>query len=1021
MNVLAYAPKFSTDEASEIANELFDLQVSHCQPLPSERDQNFLIADSGGNQFVLKVANSNEATEFLEGQNELLQHLAQANANCQTPKIISTRDGKLIEQVAHGEQSYLVRLITFLVGRPLAAVGFRSPELLFDLGRCVAEVDVASSQFDHSAFHRDFHWDLAKAPQVVAAGMNQVEKVLRDQVEEFIGKFETHTAPRLGGLPKSVIHNDANDGNVIVDFDSNDPAAKRVCGLVDFGDAVFSWTIGNLAIAVAYGMLEQVDPMAAAKSVVQGYYSVRPIDENEVACIFGLAVMRLCQSAVIAAEQVAIQPENEYLAVSQEPIRVTLPKLRHVTLEFAEHYFATECGLLSSKHAKRCHVNAWLANNQKRFAFPVNPKKTGQRPASEKTLVLNLGVDSLTLPSDLDSLDEPKITQHVFGLMKQNDADVVIGRYLEPRCLYQSDHFVGGDLACESRTIHLGIDIFAVDGTAAVAAMEGCVFSVGAINKPLDYGGLVILQHSAGNGESFFTLYGHLDPESTTGLKVGDSVSCGQKIAELGCPEVNGGWTPHVHFQIIHDLVGMEHGFPGVSLASQVAAWSTLSPDPNLMLGMDAACFPQSSLPIEQTKQQREIRIGGSVALSYDHPLKIVRGWKQYLFDHNARRILDAYNNVPHVGHGHPKVVQAIQRQAAVLNTNTRYLHDNINRLAEKISETTPDSLDVCYFVNSATEANELALRIARTCTGRRDLVVLEHAYHGHTSTLIDISPYKNAGPGGEGHPDWVHVAPIADIYRGAHKDPATAAESYAEDLAKVVAEIDGGLCGFICETCPSVGGQIVFPDGYLKRVYETVRAAGGLCIADEVQTGYGRLGNAMYGFELQEVVPDILILGKPIGNGHPLAAVVTRRALADEFNNGMEYFSTFGGNPVSCAAGLAVLDVLQEESLMQNARVVGDELLRGLRQLQAEFDIIGDVRGLGFFLGVELVRDRQSLEPAAAETSFIVDRMKERGVLLGTDGPLHNVIKIRPPMCFTSENGTELLQQLRGCFELLG
>jgi 4-aminobutyrate aminotransferase-like enzyme len=413
--------------------------------------------------------------------------------------------------------------------------------------------------------------------------------------------------------------------------------------------------------------------------------------------------------------------------------------------------------------------------------------------------------------------------------------------------------------------------------------------------------------------------------------------------------------------------------------------------------------------------------IGGNVSVGYRSPLHIVRGSMQYLVDASGRRYLDAYNNVPHVGHCHPRVVDAAERQMRVLNTNTRYLHEHLERYAERLIATLPEALSVCYFVNSGSEANELALRLARAHTRQRNLVVLDAAYHGNTTTLIEISPSKFNGPGGDGQPSWVHVVPLPDVYRNrtsalgqpiASDDGASYADAVALAIDRLRASA-GGLCGFIAESCPSVGGQIMLPPGYLAAVYGHVRAAGGLCIADEVQTAYGRIGSHFYAFEVQGVVPDIVVLGKPIGNGHPIGAVVTTREIAASFDNGMEFFSTFGGNTVSCAVGLAVLDVVEEEKLQARAAQVGAHLLDRLRPLVEQYSLVGDVRGSGLFIGVELVRDRETLDPAAMEASDVVNRLREEGILIGTDGPFHNVLKIRPPMPFTIEDADVLADAL--------
>ncbi|HXC70061.1 MAG TPA: aminotransferase class III-fold pyridoxal phosphate-dependent enzyme [Pyrinomonadaceae bacterium] len=400
--------------------------------------------------------------------------------------------------------------------------------------------------------------------------------------------------------------------------------------------------------------------------------------------------------------------------------------------------------------------------------------------------------------------------------------------------------------------------------------------------------------------------------------------------------------------------------------------------------------------------EARRRLLGRNLSVAYEKPLNIVRGEMQYLFDDEGRRYLDAYNNVAHVGHCHPKVVAAGQQQMALLNTNTRYLNDLIIRYAERLSATLPDPLSVCYFVNSGSEANELALRLARAHTKARDMIVLEHAYHGNTTTLIDISPYKHDGPGGDGPPAWVHKAPLP-----ASKDDA-------QIVADLATQLKHRLCGFIAESMPSVAGQIVLPDGYLENVYNAVRAAGGVCIADEVQTGLGRIGTDFWAFEKYGVVPDIVVLGKPIGNGHPIGAVITTPEIAESFDNGMEFFSTFGGNNVSCAIGLAVLEVVEEEKLQSHALQVGERLISGLRDLQQRYDIISDVRGSGLFLGVEL---RNGNAPATVEANEIVNRMREQGILFGTDGPFNNVLKIRPPMPFSHADADLLISTLTETF----
>jgi 4-aminobutyrate aminotransferase-like enzyme len=338
----------------------------------------------------------------------------------------------------------------------------------------------------------------------------------------------------------------------------------------------------------------------------------------------------------------------------------------------------------------------------------------------------------------------------------------------------------------------------------------------------------------------------------------------------------------------------------------------------------------------------------------------------------------------------------------ARLNTNTRYLYDQLVDYGERLCSTLPDGLDHCFVLNSGTEANELALRLARTFTGRKDMIVLEGAYHGHTNTMIEISPYKFLGRGGSKQAEaWVHVAPLPDGYRGLHRGQGPeAGRAYGEDIRQIIKGLEQPLGAFMCESLPSCGGQIIPPEEYLATAYDHVRAAGGVCIADEVQVGFGRIGSHFWGFELQGVVPDIVVMGKPIGNGHPLAAVVTTSGIAEAFaDTGMEFFSTFGGNPVSCAIGTAVLDVIRDEGLQENAHLVGNHLRNGLQDLMTRHPLIGEVRGEGLFIGIELVRDRETLDPATLEARAVVDALREARVLTGTDGLFENVIKIKPPM----------------------
>lgn len=429
---------------------------------------------------------------------------------------------------------------------------------------------------------------------------------------------------------------------------------------------------------------------------------------------------------------------------------------------------------------------------------------------------------------------------------------------------------------------------------------------------------------------------------------------------------------------------------------------------------------PLSTIPQRSTEEIIDIRkknLNPTLSMSYQEPLKMVRGEGAYLYDDKGNAYLDMVNNVCHVGHCHPQVVAAGQAQMALLNTNTRYLHDNIVEYAQRLAATFPPELSVVFLTNSGTEANDLALRIARTYTQAHDLIVVDHAYHGNSPSMIDLSPYKFDGKGGRGKPAHVQVATIPDDYRGQFKrDDAQCGEKYAQDIQSAIDAIHARgekPAAFYCESILGCGGQIVLPPNYLKTAYAHARAAGAVCLADEVQVGFGRAGKHFWAFEAHDVVPDIVTMGKPIANGHPMGAVITRPEIAHAFITGMEYFNTFAGNPVSCAIGLAVLDVIAAEKLQENAAQIGRYLLNALRQLQTRFSLIGDVRGTGLFIGIELVNNRISLEPASDATVRIVEYLKQHHILLSIDGPLENVLKIKPPMVFNKADADLFLLRL--------
>jgi 4-aminobutyrate aminotransferase-like enzyme len=758
----------SVGDAERIAHESFGLDC-RAGALAGEVDRNFLLLTRNGDRWVLKISREEADEQALDCQVQALKFLEESPVAHLVQRVLPTADGRLMVPHDPGTgRPCWVRVLSFLDGSPLVNHRQRPRSFVEQIGRTLARLDLSLQGFDHPGAHRHLLWDIERTHELGIFTKHIADNDRRTMVEDCLGHFEESVAPRLKELEHGFIHNDANDYNLLVRGANGD--APTLVGLIDFGDSLHTVTIAELAIAATYLMLDQDFPLTTAATVTTGYNFVRPLTTTEHGLLFEMILARLCASVLMAVRGQQLEPENEYLQISVQPVWRLLERLLKI------------------------------------------------------------------------------------------DRDEAI-RTIEDAC-------------------------------------------------------------------------------SATG--------------------------------------------PPIRSAEEIV-------------------------------DVRRRHFGFNLSISYTDPLKIVRGDGQYLYDDSGRRYLDLVNNVCHLGHCHPLVVAAAGRQMAELNTNTRYLHDNLAEYTLRLTETFPDGLDVCFFTNSGTEANDLALRLARAHTGSKEIIVLDHAYHGHSPSLVEISPYKCEGPGGEGLAKHAHKVPMPDPYRGPHRGN-DAGERYAGEVARAITGIEESgrrLGAFMAESLIGCGGQVIPADGFLPAAAEAVRDAGGVVIADEVQVGFGRVGTHMWAFESQGVVPDIVTLGKPIGNGHPMAAVVTTSPIAKSFVTGMEYFNTFGGNPVSCAVGLAVLDVIQQQDLQGHALEIGGHFLDGLRELQTRHELIGDVRGLGLFIGVELVRDHQTLEPADTEASRVIDEMKTRGFLLSTDGPLHNVVKIKPPMVLTERDVDQTIAAL--------
>lgn len=713
--------------------------------------------ESDTKKYILKIyPDKTEEIDLAEAENKILLHLQKKENNC-FPKPLVNCEKNLLTPFREEDSVKTARLLTYLEGDFLGETEY-STELFKSLGKFLAEMDLQLSDFRNYVVEaRTLKWDL----QHFSLNEEYVKFIHESGDQKiaayFFQQYKVYVSPVLLSLRKQIIHGDANEWNTL-------SQNNKISGLIDFGDICYSQLINELAIALAYALMEKENPIELALPIISEYHKTLALEEKEIDIIYWLIAARLCTSVCNSAYEKIQRPENVYIQISAKKAWNLLKKWVTINPVYARNEFRKAAGIKIPK------------------------EKTVNEVASER-------------------------------------------------------------------------------------------------------------------------------------------------------------------FQSVSSIFSISYASP---------------------IYMESAAF-------------------------------------QYMFDKYGNSYLDAYNNIPHVGHSHPRVVEAGQKQMAKLNTNTRYLYDPLNEYSANLLSYFPKSLNKVFFVNSGSAASDLALRLARNFTGQKRVAVLEHGYHGNMQAVIEISHYKFGGRGGKGASVNVLCLPIPGTYRGDFND-IMAGVSYAKNAVQQINSSEEKIAAFIAEPIVGCGGQVPLADGYLKEIYSAVRYQGGVCISDEVQTGFGRLGDNFWGYEQHKVIPDIVILGKPMGNGHPMAAVVCTDEIADAFNNGMEFFSSFGGNPVSCAIGQAVLDVIEKEQLQQNAKSVGDYYIEQLTLLQQKYECIGDVRGSGLFIGFELVKERLTKEPDTKLANRIKNQLREKHILISTDGPYNSVIKSKPPLCFSKENVDEVI-----------
>lgn len=1000
--MITNAQKISLQEAEKILFEVYNI-IGIATKLPGEIDFNFKIKVDGKSKYILKISNQGP-NDDLDFQQNILQYLALKNNALATPKIILDKNGSSISKINIDTKTTLkVRLLSWIDGRLWSSVNPKLSDLRFSLGEKAGVLTKKLKGFQHPKANRKFVWDIAQGLWT-KDHIHLFKNDEKQTITNFLNKFETYQAT-YKKLRKSVVHNDANDNNVLV---SNDLIAPKVTAIIDFGDAVNTHIINDVAITCAYAIMDTEDPLEASLPIVKGYHSKFPLQEKELSFLYVLIAIRLVISVTKSAINKIKNPDNAYLLISEKPAWDLLKKWKTISEDFAHYSFRNACGF--DAHPNQQKFENWAKENTFQLSelFPTIHRN--------KIHHLDLSVSS-TFTGHQEEFNNLDLFQFKIDQLQQKVPDKIIsGGYLEPRSLYTSTEYdTVGNYGRQSRAIHLGIDFWLPENTPVHALFDGEV--VIAVNDAgnKEYGGLVVLKHQQ-KDICFYTLYGHNTIESALQHQIGDFIKKGEQVSVLANYPENGDWAPHLHFEIMLSLLDYTIDFPGVGYLHQIDVWKSICPDPNLLFKLEG--FAENLVDVSpDILEKRQQHLGKSLSLQYQQPLHFVKGANQYLIDSFGKKYLDTVNNVAHVGHENFNVVKAGQNQMAILNTNTRYLHKNITLLAKELLETLPKELSVLYFVNSGSEANELAIRMIKANTNSDEIIASEVGYHGNTNKTIAISSYKFDGKGGAGKPENTHIFPIPNSFRGKYRGE-NSAEKYAEEIQVLIDKIHQQhkkVGGFIIEPIISCGGQIELPKGFLKLTYQKIKKAGGLCISDEVQTGVGRMGKTFWGFQLHNVIPDIVTIGKPLGNGHPIAAVACTKEVSEKFANGMEFFNTFGGNPVSCAIATEVIREVKREKLQENALIVGDFLKAELKKLAQKFPIIGEVRGQGLFLGFELVD--ATMNPLAEKTDYLINRMKYYGILMSSDGSDHNVIKIKPPITFTKENAKEVIFYLEKVF----
>ncbi|KHO18541.1 aminotransferase [Mycolicibacterium setense] len=946
------APQITDTQARDILAAHFDLH-GNVKSLGSQQDKNFLVSADAGIAGVLKIANPAFNETELTAQELAAELIATAEPDLRVAQSLANRNGEKLTAVTGlgpSDGTAHVRLLRHLPGGTLIETGYLPPATVGELGALAGRVSRALAGFSHPGLDRVLQWDLRYGADVVRRLVSHVDDdEARARLQAAADEAWAHIEPLAETLPVQAVHMDLTDANVVVSHDSG--GVVHPDGIIDFGDLADSWAVSELAITLSCVLQHPGGEPSAVLPGIRAFHAIRPLSVAEAEALWPLLVLRTAVLIVSGAHQAGFDPDNDYLTEQADGEWQMFERATSVPIEVMTALIKADLGLAAPPtpvHVDRPMIAA---------------------PGAVVTLDLSATSDALDdafVPGGWLKADvEDELARAAVG----EGADLVVTRFGQARI--SRAPALSQD---EPAVVSTGVGVWPADRLELAAPFAG-----------------EVIDRSADS----VTFRGAEYELTLTGIRHVPHVS-GAPGDVLGTAEP-GRWT-HVTLR----PVGAPHA-PELATPGLAPGWLTCVRDPRPLLGL-------APLETEQAEADLMARRDRTFAPVQEHyyrrPPRIERGWRHFLMSTSGRCYLDMVNNVTVLGHAHPRVAAAAARQLRKLNTNSRFNYASVVEFSERLAGLLPDPLDTVFLVNSGSEASDLALRLAIAAAGRPDVVAMREAYHGWTYGTDAVSTSTADNPNAlTTRPDWVHTVESPNSFRGKYR--GSEVSRYAADAVEQIEALiaDGRApAAFICETVYGNAGGMALPDGYLPQVYAAVRRAGGYAVADEVQVGYGRLGEWFWGFQQQGVVPDIVSMAKSVGNGYPLGAVVTTREVAEAFRSQGYFFSSTGGSPLSCTIGMTVLDVLNDEGLQANAARVGAHLKSRLEELAARHPIIGTVHGAGLYLGVEMIRDPDTLEPATEETALICDRMLELGVIIQPTGDHQNILKTKPPLCIDIE-----------------